>query len=856
MGEGIKSIGSQIALVAEGTHIDDVETFLGIPSGIVFRCQFDARKHAERIGGGRIDGLGLVNPVELEGEEVGGLVKVDGGEGEIFVEHMKLADIHHQIIVKVNFCGNFRQHADTFCQLEQEVPSGGIFHICAGQHIDQVRELGRNRDFRHINGKDVRCGHLFIQINGSIGNTVHSFCIGNVTEPSQMAVAACGQVKVKGVFPLSIHIEGDCAKDGGVICQAYGDSHHLNAGGFVAYKYIAVDSTYAVIFKEQLHIVLVDGNGLVVVACGNGEDSIGAVNGIHMGFGEVDGFGDDHIHFGHTDHLFAQHHKDFHGALSQTREYAVGGDGGKAVIRHCPSVAFGKFRFVACGADALPCHLHRSANGGVLIVAFNERMVKFSRAGCGGDNDKRVSNRTLHTVGGVVDNSKAFFTGLFCHIGGRSAAVQVYSRNTSCIKHNLGDFLHTTAAGEGFLTAVQYHQHHLACFGNTHCGSGGTVNIVQILADSTVSNQHSTKATNGFCQLTSINFVIFIGSADNGLTVLGDAKEATLVDTVVFLAVHNEEATGFTGRHIKAVSIHTSDNIIVRNVIGAFRVAVFVLRRVGLVKDTGHFPTEARIGMGIVGVYIDIASIDIGGGYVIDHLLTVSGDGIIDFLGDTGGKLRRGRGEYCKIGIFNTVHIVTGQLAEVICKSIAGSTSEGNKRGTVEVSCAFQGGNQLIAKVSVIDRISHLRSGTVGAETVGHKVGSTVFVGEVFCHVVKENFCKRISIGVFVNAVFHRGEYIHHIVSIKVTVIVLFIKAGQTLGFGGFEEIVLADDGNHIFQFTANAIVSGNLQQVNQVSCPTGNVCVVQTALVVVGDVHCTEHVADIGFLTVGKSEA
>ena len=67
--------------------------------------------------------------------------------------------------------------------------------------------------------------------------------------------------------------------------------------------------------------------------------------------------------------------------------------------------------------------------------------------------------------------------------------------------------------------------------------------------------------------------------------------------------------------------------------------------------------------------------------------------------------------------------------------------------------------------------------------------------------------------------------------------------------------MLVSNNSNHVLKRTANAICSGSLKKVNEVSCPTGNVCMVYTSLIMVGNIHCAEYVANVCLLTVGKLE-
>ena len=857
--EGVESVCSEVTLVAEVTLGNDVETVARRLKCAILGSQLDTGEHAEGICVSGIDRSSLVDPVQGQSQRVGLLVEAGLREGEEVVLDHQLAVINDHVVVEVDGCGDLGQNADTLCQLEQEVPSGSIGSISTGQHVDQVVQLSGDRDLGHIDSKDVRCSHLLVDIDSGEGDTVHRGRVGHLAEPCELTVAAGCQAEVEGVLTLLEHVQGDGAVDAGVILPGCGDLNDLRAGDLLANEHVTGDRTVGVVLKRVNDIAIVDRNGLVVVACGNGKHGVGAVNGIHVGLGEVHGLGDNDVHFGRTDDLVAEHHVDLNGTVTLTGEHTVSGDAGEALVGNCPGVTLGKRGLVAGRADTLSGHLNGSTDGGVLVIALDQSMIELSGAGSGGNHHQRGGDGALEAIRRSVDNGELVIAGLSCDVGGRSAAVQIDCLYAACLEHDLSDLLHATAAREGLLTSVKYHEHDLTGLGDTDSGSGSALSVVVLgsgNSDLAVLDQHGTEAADGLDQQILVGLVVLCGSADVGLAVLGDTEEAVLVRAVVGLTVHDQQAAGLTGLHVEAISIHAGDHVVVGDVVGAVGIAVLILGGVSLIQNAGHLPTKGRIVVSIVSVNVDVISGDISGSHVVDHLLTVSRGCIMDSLGDTGGQLSEGAVEYAVVRISGVLDVVACQLAEVICECVANSTSELQQiLGTGEISGTLEGCDEAVSQILCVNSVSDLGAGAVGVQSVGHEVSGTVLVVKISSHVVHDDLGQRVDVLALLDTVGNRLQDVHDIVSIHVAVPVLLtegrierlVDLNQEAGVGNLLD--------HLIQSTVDALQSRDLQQVDEVACPTGNVCMVGAELVVVGDIHRAEDVTDISHLAVRQSE-
>ena len=400
--EGVECISSKVCVVAESTGVDHVQTIICTPISARLRCQLNACYHAEGVSSCGIDCLSLVNPVQLEGYSVRSFIKNDIRQREVLIQNLEFADIHLKIVVEVHNCRDLCEYAYALCQLQEEIPRSCILEVCTGKHVNEVCKLRRNGDLSHINCKDIRCGHVFVDINYRIRNIIKCCGIGNITQPCKLTIAARSHAEVEGIFTLLEHVKRDGATYRCIVCEICCNLNNLNAGQFVSNEYIAVKCTNLAVFYRECDIAHIESNRLVVVAGSDGENRVRAINCIHVRSGEVYIFGNNNIHSCHTDNLTVEHHVNLNCAVPLAGEYAISGDGGETIVGNSPSIALRKLGFITCGADALCVHLNGCTDGRISIVAGNVSMIKFRGAG-GGRNDHPGSRyRALESVGGAV----------------------------------------------------------------------------------------------------------------------------------------------------------------------------------------------------------------------------------------------------------------------------------------------------------------------------------------------------------------------------------------------------------------------------------------------------------------------
>ena len=870
LSKGIKRICSEVSLVADATCINNAESAVAAPVSAILGSKLDTGEHAKGICSCGINSRSLVNPVKLKCKSIGRLVKVLRCKAEVLVTDLKLAMVNNEVVVKVNNCSDLCKHAYTLCKLKKEVPSCCALNIiCAGKHVDKVVELAGNRNLCHIKSEDIVSCHICAKINSCISDEVYGCSILNITKPCELTVTTCCKIKVKGVLALSEHVKSDCATDRFIICKANLDVNNLNTGSLVTNEYISVDSAVAFLFKNELNILVSESNGLVIVACCYGKNSVRTVNCIHMCSGEVNVLGNNNVHLGCTDDFTIMHHINFNSTVSETGEYTVCRNSCPLIVANCPSVTLGKLNLVTGRADTGCLKLYGSADSGVLVLALDYRVIELGRAGCGRNHKKRGRYRTCKTIRRSVEYAKLIRTGLSCNECSRSTTVKVDRLNATCLEHDLCDLLHATTAGEGLLTTVKYHEYYLTGLGDTNRSSGSTARIIVIVSansDFAILNKKSTETTNSLLKLILVDVVVIILSTNNSLAVLGNTEESGSVDTVILGAIHDKETAGLTGRHVKAVSVNAYDYVIVFNIVGAVRIATICLSGIRLILNSGHMPTEGRIVFVIVCIYVNVFSGNVSSCNIVYHLLSVSTCCKVSLLGNTGSKLNGRRREVGEVGVLVVFNVVTRKMTYIVCECVANCTSESDKiLSTAKISCTLKGCNKLVGKILCVNSVSNLCTSTVSTKSISHEVCCTILISEFIVHIVHEDLGETVNVVVSVklaflitlNAVLNRLKCVHDVICIKVTVIVFLAEAGIVRLVYCVTEVLFTNNSDHLIERTAKLaglhLKSRNLKKVYKVACPTGNVCVVRAVLVVIGNIHRAKYVTDICLITIRK---
>ena len=480
LSEGVKSISSEVTLIAKSTGVNNIETILSCLDCAILSRNLDSLYHAKRICGYGINSLSLVNPVKLQSKRICCLVKFSRSKSEVLVTNFKCTVIHNYVVIKVDSCGDLGKHANTLRKLKQEVPCRCVRCICTGKHINKVCKLTGNRDLSHINRKYVRCSHLLIEIDSGVCNTIKCISILDIKKPCELTVTTGCHVEVKGVFTLLKHVNNHSSAYLFISNKLNLNVNNFNTGILVTNEDITVNCTNIVLFENKLNVTATKRDRLVVIACCYGKLCICTVNSIHMCSGEVYILGNNNVHSCHTNDILTKHHVNIYRTICKTGEYTILGNSCKRIIGNRPSISLGKLNLITCRADTLCSHLYGSTDSGILVLALNDCMVELSGAGSCRYHKKRSGYRTSEAVRRSVYYANCIITGLLCNEGCRSTTVKVDRLNTSCVEHDLCDLLHATTTGERLLTTIKYHEYYLTCLGDTNRCSGSTTRVIAI----------------------------------------------------------------------------------------------------------------------------------------------------------------------------------------------------------------------------------------------------------------------------------------------------------------------------------------------------------------------------------------
>jgi len=847
--EGIQTAGTQINVIADLADIRYIQSVLLAPICIGLRRELDTVHNTQRVSSLGIESSGLVDPVHAHRHGIGFRIKILIADGEVIVDKLDVADIHIKILIKGDFSRNLCQHADAFCQLHQEGPGRSAFHVSARQHVSQLFQAFRHGDLRHIHGDDIGGNHVFIRILDEIGAVVFRGRVGHMTVPGQQTVAAGRLVKVEAVLALLVQRHIQAGRYRRIGSQSGVHLHSLQAG-ICHDEGKAFHAASGLAAQGEVDIVAGDGHFLAIVKRLQGQRHGHAVNSVDLFLGEVDLIGIDDVQRLVADDYFAVHQIDVHSAQLLGHQHAVLGDRGPGFIRHSPGRALGQIHLVASGAQAGSGYLDGGANGQVIHVRLQQRMVELRGAGSKRVRQQRGADGTRSTVRGTVHGGQEVIARLAGNEGGRTAAVQVDGMHAARLKHDLSDFLHAAAGREGLLTAVQNHHNDLASLGDTHSRTGRAAGVVVAAGGNghlAVLHQDGTKAADGFLHLVCIG-IPFALCTDHGTAILQNGEETIGVHGLVRFAVHHQQSAGIAVAHVIAAGIGGNNRIEVGNVMLAILAAILCLHSICLVNDACHRPFGG-IAACVVGHDAHVFTGHINGGNIVCKLLVIHGGSVVDLLGDTGGQHSRLGREHLVVGIIGDIHKVASQTAQVISEGIADSLAHHRQIGGIEFTGAFQGRDGLVDHVLIVHLITQFSTQADAAQTVVDQERGPLFIrqglGEIGLHDGSH---------VAGLVVIRAGHLLHHIEGVQVTVHVLLGKQVTTARI--LAQVVVADIGHLLLKGRAlQAQTVSGAQQVNQVACPAANVSVVHTAIVVVGNVHGAKHMAEVHPVAVGQVE-
>ena len=849
--EGVQAAGAHEDTIRDIAHMHGFHLVSLLPDTVLGR-QLDAVDNAQGVRRGRINRCRLVDPFQGQGQLIGLLVEFSAAQFEVVIDQLDFAVIHLKALIE----GNDRLHpghgADTLGQLQQEGPCRSAFQVCTGQHVGQFLQTGGDRDLGHIQGDDIGSNHILIRIDDAVEAAVLLAGIGHLAHPRQNTAAAGSLFKVEAVLALFIQCDIDARLRAGIADQACRNGQRLDGAGC---RCMEVDTLHFARFgtEGELQVAGIDGNILALVARLDGQFNHCTIHDVHLVLGEVQLVGRSDLHRLAANHHVIEHQLHRHRAAATAGQDALLADR-CPFLRHiqCPARSLGDRHRIARSADAGCGKLHRRTGRGVVILRINQCMVERSRAGRGGVHQQGRTDRALEAVRRVVEHRELFGTRRLCNEGRGTAAVQVDRRHTACILHDLGDFNHAAADGARLLTAIQHHEHDLAAAGDADSRSGRTVCIVVAGCRNSqfaVLHQNGTEAADGFLD------VIFVAcpfgvAADDGSAALGDGKEAVGTDRLVHVAVHHQQIAGFARAHVEAAAIDRGNDIIVFDVEFAFRIAIQRLGTVGLIQYAGHTPL-----LGITALVVDhhanVASGDIRRGDVIHQLLAISSRCIVLGHADTGGQGRGAGAEDGVVAVFQILHIVASQLAQVIRKGVAAGPAQVAQVAVEEIAGTFQGRDGLVAGIGIVHRGAHVIAGARAAQTIGQQVIRTLHIVQALGEVAGEQ--RRHIAGHVLGSV----QLLHDVVGIQIAVHIRHVE-GTFLGLVAVAaKVVFADVLGHVIDGDriTNTELIRSAQQVNNVARPAANVRVIDAAFVVISNVHGAKHMAEVNLVAIGQPE-
>ena len=273
------------------------------------------------------------------------------------------------------------------------------------------------------------------------------------------------------------------------------------SGAFIASgKLITNDGTELFIGKSINDIAVFMGYGVASFVGGNFDRKIhGIAITDNNGFISESDFGNNDSNSCFTDYFAFINHLSGYGTDSTIGgEYTGFADGTHIGFNKLPGNIFRDFCRVTyeVGADSFKLNF---AVGGIIYVACADGcLCKFSVCRSSGNEADTGSGRTKATVGRRVVDLK-FFTGTLGNESGRTAAVAVCCKNTSCRKHNFCTFVHIHTCGERRLTAVVEHHNYFTVCSNADYGTGSAIVFVS-----------------SFCLVSTVFYNVSAGNRDNG----------------------------------------------------------------------------------------------------------------------------------------------------------------------------------------------------------------------------------------------------------------------------------------------------------------------------------------------------
>ena len=422
-GEGVQRVCTQVDIVADRTTINNCQRIVAVPCSIVLGGQLNAAEDTHWISSSRINRFLLTLPLHDQGQTVLFLVVNSFLQREVFVSNSHLRVIQLKIIVEVQNRSDFCQCADTFCQLQQEVPCGSVLHICAWQHVGQLLQLLRHLNLAHINGKGVGGRHILFGIHSTIDVCTIFSGIADLTNPRQLSVTSGGIFKVETSLVFGVQSKFHSSGNGRIRIQFCIHFYLFQSTGFITDEYKSINLACSSIGQRHCDIGLVNGYRLTLIHSPDRQQDFLSENSVHSRLFKVDVIGDHHVNLLGTYYNAIHNQLDLCSTVRSSGKYTVFSNAANGFIGHSPLDILRHIDHVTGSANRCGFKLTGGTDSEVGIVAIDYGMVKSCRVGGSGHHHQRSGYRTGDAVGRFADNtqfSSSFFSG---NIGAGTATV-------------------------------------------------------------------------------------------------------------------------------------------------------------------------------------------------------------------------------------------------------------------------------------------------------------------------------------------------------------------------------------------------------------------------------------------------
>ncbi len=846
LGKAVQRVGTQVDLVAHRATIEHHDLLVDIPRRAVLGGQLHARQDADRVGRLGKDRRSLVDPVADDRQGVGLLIQGRGAQRKILIDHLQIGDIHIQILIELGSDPDLRQNTDTFSQLEQEIPRSGT-SIRAGEHIGQISQLIRDLDSGHIQAKGVIDLHGLIRVHDVIQHIIIGGGVEHIPDPGKRAIAGGDMVEVEEGFVLVIHVDRADGVQLIVGQQEHDTQGGTDAGLLIAGKHQPFEQAGLFKLRADQQIIVVERHGIAVIGRDDAQlrgDTIDRVKDI---FFKSDGIGHHHVDGLGADHLAVQDQLYFRRTVVQCSEQAVGSDRTDHAVGHLPSCARRDLGCIARIADTGSGHLDGGADGQMVILGGDHRILELIGDLRGRHCHQRGADGALVAIGGTADQHRGVAALRLGGIGRRSAAVQMQGDDTASIQHDLRSLFRGGTGGEGLLTAVQDHHDDLTVGCDAHTGTGAAGGVVVAGGDSDLTVLDQDRGTaHGLGNIICV-FAPLGSGADNRGAVLQDREEVGAAHAVILYTFHDQHTAGPSVGHIIEVRIDTHDGGIIGYVVGAVGIGVMLLGGSHLIRQPLHAPALGRIVVLVVGENAHIIPGDVDGSNIKRHLLIVRGQRIVDALGDTRGQSRHIRREDGVVGIFRLpagasipLQPVTALLEQIVRKGIACCRPQ--IRFILQTPVSLQHLDADVGGVCFVDGVANILPSLQATEAVVHEIGRTVAVRQGDREI---SFHDTAQAGIALLPLGDQIESIHVAVEVVYAESIVRIHA----------KAVVQDESGHLVHRARGhtAIVLAVVHKIAHVTSPTTQIG--RSLGRQVCDIHGAEHVAKVHRIAIGQLE-